>query len=256
MSNMVQIYQDLRYALDPLAFIRERLRFFPDPHQAAIITSPSNQIILNCPRQWGKSTMTAARAVFDAWHQPESLIIVLGPSGRQSGEFVRKVALFLRRLNIRPHGDGGDDISIVLPNGSRIVGLPCSEAKVRGFSGATMLVIDEASRVPDDLFAAMVPVLITTNGRLWLLSTPNGRRGFFFNHWQDAEFNPKWHRFRIPATECPRIRPAALERQRALISDSDFRQDFLCEFIDTEEILFPQDLITEAVNYEISPIFN
>ena len=41
-----------------------------------------------------------------------------------------------------------------LPNGSRIVGLPGKEANIRGYS-ANLLIIDEASRVPDDLYKAL-----------------------------------------------------------------------------------------------------
>ena len=53
---------DLRHALDPVAFARERLGFHPDPKQALVLASRSKQVILNCTRQWGKSTITAARA--------------------------------------------------------------------------------------------------------------------------------------------------------------------------------------------------
>ena len=40
----------------------------------------------------------------------------------------------------------------MLPNGSRIVGLPGTEATVRGFSAVSLLLIDEASRVVDEMY--------------------------------------------------------------------------------------------------------
>ena len=135
---------DLYHALDPVAFARERLAFNPDPRQASILASTSKQVILNCTRQWGKSTVTAARAVFTAWHHPESLTIVLGPSERQSSELVRKAATFLTRLGVRPRGDGSNKSSLLLPNGARIVGLPASEANTRG---------------AEELYLAMRPIL-------------------------------------------------------------------------------------------------
>jgi len=93
---------DLCHSLDPVAFARERLRFLPGPTQSIVLASRSNQVILNCTRQWSKSTLTAAQAVFTAWHEPESLILVMSPTARQSSELVRKAAVFLSRLGVRP----------------------------------------------------------------------------------------------------------------------------------------------------------
>jgi hypothetical protein len=60
-------------------------------------------VILNCT-QWGKSTITAAKAVHHALTRAESLTLAVSPSGRQSGEFVRKAQQFARRLK-RGHGE-------------------------------------------------------------------------------------------------------------------------------------------------------
>ncbi len=49
-------------------------------------------------------------------------------------------------------GDGRNKISLLLPNESRIVGLPSREMTVRGFSAVSLLIIDEAARVPDMMF--------------------------------------------------------------------------------------------------------
>ena len=108
-----------------------------------------------------------------------SLTLVVSPSARQSGEFVRKAEEFVRRLGIRPQGDGDNEMSLALPNGSRIVGLPGTEATVRGFSAVALLLVDEASRVSDELYLAVRPMLAVGDGTLWLMSTPCGKRGFF-----------------------------------------------------------------------------
>ena len=113
-----------------------------------------------------------------------SLTLVVSPTARQSGEFVRKAAGFARRLGIRPKGDGDNEISLALPNGSRIVGLPGTEATVRGFSAVSLLLVDEAARVSDDLYMAMRPMLAVSGGELWLMSTPFGKRGFFYDAWE------------------------------------------------------------------------
>src|SRR5713226_7899335 len=135
---------DICHALDPVQFARDRLRFDPDPTQAHLLASQSKQVILNCTRQWGKTTLTAAQAVFTAWYEPESLILVMSPTARQSSGLVRKAAVFLSHLGVKRRGDGGNKISLLLPNRSRIVGLPGNEAGDRGFSGVRLLLVDEA----------------------------------------------------------------------------------------------------------------
>src|SRR5690348_4147452 len=88
------------YAERPLAFLRERLGFFPDVHQAKIFETRVRRGLLLCTRQFGKSTTLAAMAVHRAWVEPGSLIVVVSPTERQSGEFLMKASAFLGRLGI------------------------------------------------------------------------------------------------------------------------------------------------------------
>ena len=128
--------------------------------------------------------MTSALAVRQAWTEAGSLTLVVSPSARQSGEFLRKASAFVQRLGVKPKGDGDNEISLALPNRARIVGLPGNEATVRGFSAVSLLLVDEASRVNDELYMAVRPMLAVSGGRLWLMSTPFGKRGFFYEAWE------------------------------------------------------------------------
>jgi hypothetical protein len=60
-------------------------------------------------------------------------VLVLSPSERQSAEFLRKASSFLRRLSIPVRGDGDNEVSVLFPNQSRIVGVPAKERTIRGF---------------------------------------------------------------------------------------------------------------------------
>ena len=170
---------DLVYMVDPVKFARERREFDPDVRQAEVLGRRMRRALLNCTRQWGKSTITAAKAVHRAYFEPESLTVVLSPSARQSGEFLRKAAGFARKLDIRPRGDGDNEISLLFPNGTRIVGLPGSEATVRGFSGVTLMIIDEAARVSDE--RGFQKRFWGKNGRCW--GTSGSGRNICANSW-------------------------------------------------------------------------
>ena len=153
---------------DAVEWGRKQLGFEPDREQALVLGSASKRGLLNCTRQWGKSTIAAAKAVYQASTEPESLTLVVSPSARQSGEFVRKAEGFARRLGMRVKGDGDNAISLEFPNQSRIVGLPGNEVTARGFSAVSLLLVDEASRVSDDLYKAIRPGPEgTPGGQLW-----------------------------------------------------------------------------------------
>lgn len=237
---------------DPVEWARAELGFAADELQARVLRSGTRRGLLNCTRQWGKSTVTAAKALHRAVYEAESLTLVVSPSARQSGEFLRKAAGFARRLKLRPKGDGDNAISLVLPNGSRIVGLPGSEATIRGFSAVSLLLVDEASRVSDELYLAIRPMLAVSEGALWLLSTPFGKRGFFYEAW--AHGGPEWERVRVTAAECPRISAAFLEEERREMGERQFRQEYLCEFEDAVSGVFGRDLVAGAVTDEIAPL--
>lgn len=75
----------------------------------------------------------------------------------------------------------------------------------------TLLLADEASRIPDALYHAVTPMLAVSGGRLIALSTPYGQRGWWHEAWTAGE---GWERIKITARDCPRIPAVWLEEER------------------------------------------
>ena len=237
----------------PAESVRARLGLAVDPLQARVLSTQKKRGVLNCSRQWGKSTITAAKAVHQAQTEAGSLTLVVSPSARQSGEFLRKASAFLRMLKIGVKGDGDNEMSLALPNGSRIVGLPGTEPTIRGFSAVSLLLVDEASRVNDEAYLAVRPTLATSDGALWLMSTPWGKRGFFYEAWTNG--GPEWERILAPATECARIRASFLEEERRTMGERWYRREYLCEFEDSGSSVFGRDLVERAITELVEPLF-
>ena len=168
---MVSLAEDLKLALDRVSFAR-RLGIEPDPWQEDLLRSASERVLLNCCRQSGKSTMTAIVALHRALYHPGSLILCLAPALRQSQELFSKMAGFYRDLGRPISAVAERKLSLELENRSRIITLPGSEKTVRGFSGAALLIVDEAARVDDSLYYAVRPMLAVSGGSLMMLSTP------------------------------------------------------------------------------------
>jgi hypothetical protein len=91
---------------------------------------------------------------------------------------------------------------------------------------------------------AVRAVLPASGGDLWCLSTPNGKRGFFWEAWSKG--GEAWTRVSAPATECARISKEFLEEERRTHPDSFFRQEYMCEFVQDCEGLFDMDLVDAA----------
>jgi hypothetical protein len=224
----------------------------PDPWQARLLRSPASRMLLLCSRQAGKSTVAAAVALQAALLRPGSLVLLLSPSLRQSGELYRKVvhlfAAWDRPVAVRAQSA----LRLELVNGSRIVSLPGDEATVRGFSGVALLVIDEAARVADALYCSVRPMLAVSQGRLVVLSTPYGKRGWFYDEWQGPG---DWERVQVTAAQCPRIAAAFLAEERRALGERWYRQEYLCSFEDTLDAVFAAADIQAALSDEVQPLF-
>ena len=248
---VVELREDLRLALDRVAFARA-LGLEPDPWQERLLRSGSDRVLLNCCRQSGKSTMTGLIALHRALYHPGSLILCLAPALRQSQELFGKVLSFYRDLGRPVLPQAERKLSLELENGSRIVTLPGSEKTIRGFSGAALLILDEAARVADELYFAVRPMLAVSGGALIMLSTPYGKRGVFYEEWTGGH---GWERYEVPASQCLRISEAFLEEERRVLPSWVYRQEYECSFEDTEDQVFTTEMVEQAVTPEVTPLF-
>jgi hypothetical protein len=246
-----ELREDLRLALNRSAFARA-LGLEPDPWQERLLRSSSDRVLLNCCRQSGKSTMTGLIALHRALYHPGSLILCLAPALRQSQELFGKVLSFYRDLGRPVLPQAERKLSLELENGSRIVTLPGSEKTIRGFSGAALLILDEAARVADELYFAVRPMLAVSGGALIMLSTPYGKRGVFYEEWTGGH---GWERYEVPASQCPRISEEFLEEERRVLPSWVFRQEYECSFEETEDQVFTTEMVEQAVTSEVTPLF-
>jgi hypothetical protein len=121
------IVTDLRLALDPDAFAEAaRLDGELDDWQRSVLDAGENKLLLCCSRQSGKSTIAALLAARTAVLEPNSLVLCVSPSMRQSSELFRKVRDFyagLEALPSRPAVRLESALRFELANGSRVVSL-------------------------------------------------------------------------------------------------------------------------------------
>jgi phage terminase large subunit len=239
----------LALAIDPVQFSKA-LGITPDPWQAQVLRSESNRIILNCSRQSGKSTIVAVLALYHALNTPNSLVLVVSHIYRQATETFRKIAQFYQRHDtpIQPVTENVHRLE--LQNGSRIITLSGQHpASIRGFSGPSLVIIDEAAQVLDEAYEeSLRPMIAVSQGRLVLLSTPHGKRGFFWHAWEKEN---NWLKIAISADQCPRISKEYLAEEKELKPDWQFNQEYYGHFAEGLSNVFRIEDINRAFRPDI-----
>ncbi len=243
---------DLAMSLDPVR-LSQAAGIDPDPWQAAVLRSNAPRLLLNCSRQSGKSTTVATLAMHTALYDAGALVLIVSPSKRQSEELFRKCLYLYRALGRPAPALSEGALHLELENGSRIVALPGKEDTIRAFSGVTLLAIDEAARVEDDLYRSVRPFLAVSGGRLVAMSTPFGKRGWWHTEW--TEGGAAWERYEVPAALCPRIPPEFLAEERRSLGPWWYQQEYECQFSETSAQLFSYDALMATVSPDIAPLF-
>jgi hypothetical protein len=229
----------VEHAADAVVFARELLHWEPDEKQAGVLSSTARRVILNCSRQWGKTTVAATKVVHLAVTRPGRTALIVSENMGQTGEFFQTIDRFLAVLSIPAKGEPGKRMARRLPNGSRIVGLAAREAAVRGYT-ADFIFLDEAARISDEVIDAFAPVIAVRKGDWWMASTPRGKRGRFWEIWAHGE-GADLLKVSAPASENPRIDPAFVEGLRRDKGEAYVRQEFECEFVENGTFLFSGD---------------
>jgi len=247
------IAADLALALDPV-LLAERVGIAPDAWQRDLLRATARRMLVNVTRQGGKSSIAAVLAVHVAIYNPGSLVLLVSPSLRQSGELFLKCISTYRAAGRPVPSTAETLLRLELSNGSRIISLPGSETTTRGFSAPALVILDEAARISDDLMMAITPMLATApNARLILLSTPNGKQGAFWRYW--SEGGDDWQRVEVPASAVPRISPRFLEEERRSMPSAWFRQEYESSFEQAEDAVFRYEDVRAAFSDDVQPLF-
>lgn len=225
-----------------------------DPWQRDALTSTSARALWLVARQLGKSTVAALLALYTALTEPGALVLLVAPAERQSAELLRKARDYARLLGHPVPPTGEAVLHLELANGSRVLALPGkTDRTVRGFSAPVLIVLDEAARVPDEVLSALSPMLATSpTGRLLALSTPWGRRGWFFREWTEGQ---EWERVEVPVEACSRITPQFLARERTTMPGWCYEQEYHLVFGETEQSVFRYGDIAAALTSEVAPLW-
>ena len=154
-----------------------------DPWQKQVLEHKGNKVICS-GRQTGKSTVASILASEFAVSTPNKEILIVSVTEDQARELLMKCLFYIDstyKKRIKTNKSFTNREKITLTNNSviRTKAVGMSGLGVRGFT-IDMLIADEAAFMPEDVWPAVTPMLLTTGGDIVLISTPCGRKNFFF----------------------------------------------------------------------------
>lgn len=231
---------------DPVRFAVDVLSFNPFPYQQQLLFDPSKRICACMGRQTGKSSTIACKAIHFAATQKGKTILIVSSTLRQSMLMFAKINAFINQSKFVNAVRYRSRTKIVFTNGSSIIALPCGNDgnTLRGFT-ADVIILDEAAFMPEHVITNVVmPMISTTKGYCWMLSTPWDRNHVFYKVFNDE----RWSRYHLPSSINPLIDHDFLEEQRQLIGEDRYAMEYLAEFVDDTNSYFSISLIRQCVD--------
>lgn len=216
----------------------------PFTYQIKFLRDKSNRIIFRSGRQVGKTEACAIKAISHALSGDRRLVLNLASNREQSGILFRRIRNFLKShpsFNSMIVSDS--QTMVVFKNGSEIHCLPGNNPEgIRGYS-PSLLIIDEAAFVKPTVFEAIIPSLAATDGDLIYISTPYGKRGDFYNAWNNIKFSQHY----VKSKDCPNITDDFLQEQADSRPKLQYLQEYEGEFIEEADAFFPRELILNCM---------
>ena len=203
----------------------------------------------------GKTTMADIQAFHKAYCYPGTTIVIISATKPQAMEVIYKLKRLMRTGNftdfkelLPSQKESKSEIVIKGPSGgkeSRIISLPATDA-ARGYT-ADLVIVDEAAFIEngDYIFNQVIePMTQATDGDILLLSTPNGKQGFFY----EAFASEHWSSYQFPWWANPDNTGVKMERKREMMTAVQFEAEYEAKFTTAQKAYFSYNDIHNAVS--------
>lgn len=223
-----------------------------DKWQREVLDTKGN-LCLCSGRQVGKSTIISQKAGESAM-KSKKVIMIIASTERQALLLFEKVLSYIHLKNkniIKKGKDRPTKHALKLINGSIIHCLPTGDSGY-GIRGYTIdeLYADEAHFIPEEVWAAVTPMLATTGGTINLLSTPMGCEGYFYRCFYDKKFKS----FHVSTEEVAESREEPqktnmlefLKDEKLRMTKLQYQQEYLGLFVGGIMRFFSDDLIKKC----------
>lgn len=250
-------------------FVTQLLGAQPDPWQIEVLSMldrGENRISIRSGHGVGKTALCAWCALHYLIFRFGVKVVITSPSGRQMSDGLKpEISLWIDRM---PSGIGlKEDLEITAdritkksdPKNSfisfRTARMETPEALAGIHADHVMVIVDEASGVPEVVYEAAAGTLSTSGSICMLIGNPTRARGLFYR--THTSLTDHWRVMKVASNESPRVDQAFIEdiRKTYGVDSNQYRVRVLGEFPTSEEdMVIPYELVKSAFGRDVEPI--
>lgn len=239
-----------RLVTEPSYFVEEFIGVEPFEYQKEFLDNEANRKLFVAGRRVGKSRSASWKALWYAITHAEAEVLLTAKTQRQSMELFRQIKAEIRQSEAESEEWGisrETRTEVNFSNGSRIVCLPLGRdgSNIRGY-GADLLIVDEAAYVPEGIFQeVLMPFLAVGQNQFIMISTPRGKRGFFWDRYDESNRGENdYFVQQVPTWMNPRVDDEWVERQRNNLTPMQFKREIKGEFDENADAYFTEEEVT------------
>lgn len=226
-----------------------------DDWQQRVLENSGNLIML-CGRQVGKSEIMAKKIAEYLLNNKNKKLLICSGVERQASGLYNKTLYYIQGNFPKMLKKGREKplkTKLSLKNNSTLITEPVgndgSGARQHTVNG---VIFEEMQLIPEEAYAAITPMLLTTGGFIWMLGTAWSTEGYAYERLSDPDFKV----FRVNAEEVAEGRPEPqrtimlkhLENERKRLTASQYQQEYLAIPSDKTRQIFPDKLIARCMN--------
>ena len=235
--------------------------FVPYPFQRDLIATveASPNVVVNKSRQTGISETISNWMLWRATREPGFTGIVFSKTQQDAGNLAGRIRLAATTLGpLCPEFLTDSKLEVAFRGYGRVLFLPPTARAARGIPSASVIFADEAAFIDkaEEIYTAAAPTLsmLGDRGRYIVVSTPNGRSGWFYQLWTNG--GDAWTKIRVHYSEHPvyAADPTWAERTREQrrLTERQWQQEYELSFEASDAGVFRHDLLEQAARGEYS----
>jgi hypothetical protein len=226
-------------------------------HQKLLRDASPRQVVV-CGRGWGKSLVFSRKNLWLLYIKPKIESLIISSTQRQSMIMFDycystiQANPLLRQLLQKP-GTTHTTIKLKPPLGGRIIALPCSKDKLRGYH-PDYIFIDEASIVPPEMITSEIMMMLTKpDASLAMSGTPMGgdhvfRKAFLDNRRYSVHHYASHH---YASYQSPLVSSSQLDEWKEVMTHEEWQREVEGLWMESTHTFFPMDLIVSCVDPEL-----
>ncbi len=223
------------------------------PDHQKLLRDQSPRQVAVCGRGWGKSLVFSRKNLWLLFTKPNVESLIISSTQRQSMIMFDycystiNANPLMREMLQRP-GTTRTVIKLKSPLSSKLIALPCSPDKLRGYH-PDWVFLDEASIIPSEMITSEIMMMLTKpNASLIMSGTPMAFEHVFRKAFLDTKRYSIHH---YASNSSPLVSQNQLTEWREMMTKEEWQREVEAQWTEITQTFFPMDLIATSVDPEL-----